>query len=352
MSQRKLNRRQQTQAKQRHQQKKLRSTEQNRDLTRQSLSGNLSSEQRGLVIARFSREFDVEALEGEDKGTIHRCVSRTNLGAIVPGDIVIWRSGNAHNGVIEACLPRHSLLERPDSFGRVKPIAANIDQILIVVAVQPAPQTNLIDRYLVAAELMRVRPVLVLNKADLIDDDNRKALNDMLAVYHGLNYLNTTIISSRHHPAQLGDLPTLIKDHTSIVTGQSGVGKSSLINALLPDANLNIGELSYSTGEGTHTTTQAKLFHLPNGGQLIDSPGIREFGLWHINPEELQRGFIEINKASHECKFRDCQHLAEKDCAVLNAVQQGTIQAQRFESFLRIRTLIAEQQLKGLTRTQ
>lgn len=349
MSKRKLNRRQVWRAEKIQQQRNARALKKDRNLGRQLQSGSLSSEQQGLVICRYSRHFEVEALEGDDRGAIHQCVSRANLGSIVAGDQVVWRAGEGQTGVIESRLQRSSVLERPDNFGRLKAVAANIDQMLIIIAVEPQPQPNLIDRYLVAAELMNIRPVIVLNKADLITAENQPELDALLLLYQQLGYRTEKIVSSRHQLPQLEELPSIVTHHTSIVVGQSGVGKSSLINTLLPEAQLAVGELSASSGEGTHTTTQAKLFHLPNGGQLIDSPGIRDFGLWHIDQQQLQHGFVEIARLLGSCRFRDCKHENEPGCAVLSAVESGAIGKQRFNSFLRIKEAIADQHARGLT---
>ncbi|GAA6136688.1 small ribosomal subunit biogenesis GTPase RsgA [Arenicella sp. 4NH20-0111] len=349
MSNRKLNRRQAWRAERIQQERNERALKKERNLTRQVQSGDLSSEQQGLVICRYSKHFEIEALEGEDQGSIHICVSRTNLGNIVAGDHVIWRAGADQTGVIESKLNRKSLLERPDNFGRLKAVAANIDQMIIVISPEPSPQPNLIDRYLVAAELMHIRPVLVLNKADLLDEYNEELISELLNVYHSLGYQTSLVISSRHQEPHLNNLPSLINGRTSIVVGQSGVGKSSLINTLLPEAKLAVGDLSSATGEGTHTTTQAKLFHLPTGGQLIDSPGIRDFSLWHIDVEQLQLGFIEIAQQLGHCKFRDCKHEQEPGCAIQAAVDDGAIDEVRFDSYERIKAAILEQQARGLT---
>ena len=349
MSKRKLNRRQVWRAEKIQQERNQRALKQDRDLGRQVQSGELSSEQQGLVICRYSKHFEVEALEGDDCGRIHQCVARANLGSVVAGDKVVWRAGADQTGVIEMRLPRASILRRPDNFGKLKPVAANIDQMLIVIACEPAPQPNLVDRYLVAAELMSIRPIIVLNKADLLGPENQATTNQLLAVYQKLGYLAVKTVSSRHQTAQLAELPQLIDQRTSIVVGQSGVGKSSLINTLLPEAGLEVGELSELTREGTHTTTKAKLLHLPNGGQLIDSPGIRNFSLWHIEQQQLQRGFLEIAEQLGHCRFRDCKHENEPGCAVLAAVADKTISATRFASYLAIKSAIQEQQARGLT---
>ena len=346
MSNRKLNRRQQWRAEKIQKERQQRALNKERDLSNQIKSGDLSSEQKGLIICRYSKNFEVEALEGENKGVIHRCVSRTNLGSLVTGDIVIWRSGAQKTGVIESRLERISLLERPDNFGNLKAVAANINQMLIVIACQPEPQSNLIDRYLVAATLMNIRPIIVLNKADLLCDDNRDNIETLLKRYEGLNYETVRIVSSRHQPAQLSHLNELINNQTSIVVGQSGVGKSSLINTLLPSAKLAVGELSESSGEGTHTTTRATLFHLPQGGKLIDSPGIRDFSLWHISIEQLQQGFIEIASRLGYCRFRDCKHEEEPGCAIHAAVESKEIGKERFESYQRIKQAILDQQAR------
>ena len=348
MAKRKLNRRQEWRAKKIQQEREQRSLKKNRDLGRQVQSGQLSGPQKGLVVCRYAKHFEVEALEGQDQGKIHQCVSRANLGTVVTGDIVVWRAGAQLTGVIESRQNRNNLLERPDNYGKLKPVAANIDQVLVVIACQPEPQANLIDRYLVAARLMDIQPVIVLNKSDLINSSNKSGLGALLSTYQNLGYPTVKIISSRHQPAELANLPELITQRTSIVVGQSGVGKSSLINTLLPDANLAVGALSSFSGEGTHTTTQAKLFHLPGGGKLIDSPGIRDFSLWHINESQLEQGFLEISAVVGKCRFRDCRHQQEPDCAVLAAVQSGEISATRWDSFIRIREAIREQQARGL----
>jgi len=348
LSKRKLNRRQTWRAEKIQQERGQRALKKERDLGRQVQSGELSSEQRGLIICRYSKHFEVEALEGDDQGQIHQCVSRTNLGTVVAGDLVIWRSGADKTGVIESRLERSSILERPDNFGNLKPVAANIDQMLIVIACEPRPQENLIDRYLVAAELMNIRPIVVLNKSDLLNEQNQQTVNQLIEPYRALGYAVVKIVSSRHQTAQLAELPNLINQRTSIVVGQSGVGKSSLINTLLPDAKLAVGDLSEHSREGTHTTTKAKLFHLPSGGELIDSPGIRDFSLWHIDARQLEHGFVEFADQLGQCRFRDCKHEHEPGCAIHAAVESGVISEQRFSSYQRIKAAILEQNARGL----
>lgn len=295
--------------------------------------GELGPEQHGLIISHFGRQVDVEALEGEHRGEIRRCYLRTHLGQLVTGDRVIWRR-SPDSGVVVAALDRHSELLRPNNQGELKPVAANIDFIVIVIAVEPHAHANLIDRYLVAAETSRIEPVLLLNKADLLDDSSRSRLDSLLELYRSLGYRTLQASTTRQHG--LDELKALLANHVSVFVGQSGVGKSSLINSLLPGADLRVGALSEQSRKGRHTTTTARLFHLPDGGDLIDSPGIREFGLWHMTEDQVLNGFRELARLQGHCRFRDCRHEQEPGCAFIKAVEQGTISEQRFNSYRQI----------------
>ena len=298
--------------------------------------GDLGPEETGLVIAHYGVQVEVEAQQGERAGQVFRCHLRANLPAMVTGDRVVWRAGNQGIGVIVAQLPRGTELCRPDHRGQLKPVAANVDLIVIVFAPAPEPHANLIDRYLVAAEHAGIHPLLLLNKADLINESNEAALNDLLEAYRQLGYPLLEV------SAQGGDgmhlLKERLKGHTSVFVGQSGVGKSSLVNRLLPEAQLRVGELSEWSGQGQHTTTTAKLFHFPEGGDLIDSPGIREFGLVHVSREDVEAGFIEFAGLLGRCRFRDCKHDREPGCALLQALEDGRIHPQRMHSY---RSIIA-----------
>lgn len=295
--------------------------------------GDLGPEQHGLIISHFGRQVDVEALEGESKGEILRCHLRTHLGQLVTGDRVIWRRSR-DSGVVVAVLDRHSELLRPNNHGELKPVAANIDFIVIVIAVEPYAHANLIDRYLVAAEASNIEPVLLLNKADLLNDDNRQRLEPLLERYRSLGYRTLQASTASSHG--LDELKTLLADHISVFVGQSGVGKSSLINSLLPSADLRVGALSEQSRKGRHTTTTARLFHFPDGGDLIDSPGIREFALWHMTEDQVLNGFRELAQLQGHCRFRDCRHEQEPGCAFLEAVENGSISEQRFSSYRQI----------------
>ena len=298
------------------------------------LGGDLGAEQQGLVIAHFGVQVDVETLEGPDRGQIRRCFRRANLPALVTGDRIVWRADNQQGGVIVALQPRRTELYRPDHRGQLKPVAANVDRLVIVFAALPQPHRNLIDRYLVAAEQAQLEPLLVLNKADLLARPEHGDIRNWLDDYARLGY--RTLCLSADSGDGLDDLRSELKNHVNVFVGQSGVGKSSLINALLPDADLRVGALSEMTGKGTHTTTTARLYHFPDGGDLIDSPGIREFGLTHITHDDLLEGFIEFRPFLGHCRFRDCQHLHEPDCALLDAVDRGDISAGRMDSYRHI----------------
>ncbi|KEA64843.1 Ribosome small subunit-stimulated GTPase EngC [Marinobacterium lacunae] len=295
--------------------------------------GDLGPEQSGLIISHFGRSVDVEALDGPAAGAIHRCHMRTHLGQLVTGDRVIWRASN-DGGVVVAAQPRESELQRPNNMGELKPVAANIDFIVIVFAVEPRAHPNLIDRYLVAAESCGIEPVLLLNKVDLLDTEAGAYLPPLLAQYEAIGYRVLKASTTAEHG--LDDLKDLLKDRVSVFVGQSGVGKSSLINSLLPGIDLKVGELSEQTRKGRHTTTTARLFHFPDGGELIDSPGIREFALWHIEPEQVLEGFRELRPLLGHCRFRDCKHESEPGCAFKAALESGEISESRFNSYRQI----------------
>ncbi|WP_020407571.1 small ribosomal subunit biogenesis GTPase RsgA [Hahella ganghwensis] len=304
-------------------------------------AGDLSAEQKGLVIAHYGQQLDVEALDGDLKGQLHRCYVRANIDSLVTGDIVTWRAGSDNSGIIVARGDRHTALKRPDKFGQLKPIAANIDQILIVIAPEPEAHANLIDRYLVAAEAVEIPPKIIMNKKDLINDENQARITHLQSLYTKLGY-DWIEVSSKSREG-LAPLVKLLSNRTSIFVGQSGVGKSSLIQMLLPEENIRVGELSEGVRKGTHTTTTAKLFHMPTGGDLVDSPGIREFGLWHMDELTLAQGFVEFRPFLGACKFRDCKHQGEPGCALQSALEQGEIESSRMESFQRIRDSLDDQ---------
>jgi len=332
MSKRHLTRRQRWRIDKIQQERLDRADRKDRHLTDQLSGSELGIEQEGLVIAHQGSLIQVEPANKELP--VHSCRFRTNLPEIVTGDQVVWRADPHGGGVIVAIQPRHSELVRPDPQGRIKTVAANIDNVLVVITPQPATPTGLIDRYLIAAETLGIPATLVLNKADLIQQDDSHPFWDIARRYQKLGY--PLICTSTRGTPGLSALIDRLKQGCSIFVGQSGVGKSSLVNLLLPEARLKTSELSEATGKGVHTTTTARLFHLPGGGDIIDSPGIREFGLWHIDYQDLVSGFREFQPWLGQCKFRDCRHLNEPGCALQQACSEGLIEPERLQNFHRI----------------
>jgi ribosome biogenesis GTPase len=330
MSKRKLSRQQAWRIEKIQEERAKRAERRDSEAEQALTGGELGPEREGLVVAHYGTQVAVESVPG----TSQRCHLRANLEGLVTGDRVVWCEGDPV-GVVVAQLDRQSVLSRPDPYGKLKPVAANIDQIMLVIAPFPEPHANLIDRYLVAAETVEIEPVILLNKTDLLENDPalQQKMDELLAIYPTLGYrvLHTSIKDSG-----LENLHSALRERTSVFVGQSGVGKSSLVNVLLPDAELRVGALSESTQKGTHTTTTAQLFHLDYGGSLIDSPGIREFGLWHMTKEQVEQGFRELRPLLGTCKFRDCQHQQEPGCAILGAVEAGDISERRMDSFRRI----------------
>jgi len=296
----------------------------------------------GVVISRFGMHADVEDREGE----VHRCNLRRTIRSLVTGDRVVWRPAlGGGKGIVEAVHERSSVLTRPDYYDGLKPIAANIDQIIIVSAILPELSLNIIDRYLVASETLGIEPLLVLNKTDLLDDKARAFVDEQMDIYRRIGY--RVLMVSSHAKAGLAELEAALTDRISIFAGQSGVGKSSLLNALLGlDATaataIVTNEVSDVSGLGQHTTTASRLYHFPHGGDVIDSPGVREFGLWHLEPEQITRGFVEFREFLGSCKFRDCKHGSDPGCAIRAAVEAGQIDISRFDNYHRILESMAQ----------
>lgn len=315
---------------------------------RKELDDSLHGEpQEGIVISRFGMHADVEATDGSQ----HRCNIRRTIRSLVTGDRVVWRAGEntSVKGIVEAVHERSSVLTRPDFYDGVKPIAANIDQIVIVSAILPELSLNIIDRYLVACETVEVEPLIVLNKIDLLDDEGRKFTESMMNIYRHINYRVLEVSSQTGEG--MAAFETALTNRISIFAGQSGVGKSSLLNALLPpeEKQIQVNSVSDNSGLGQHTTTAARLYHFQHGGDVIDSPGVREFGLWHLDAEQITQGFVEFRQYLGYCKFRDCSHANDPGCAIREAAERGDIAEERFDNYHRILESMADMKTRKNT---
>lgn len=279
--------------------------------------------QTGLVITRYGQRLLVE----NQSGDLVQCTARRNIDLSVAGDQVIFQSLEDGTGVVTALLERDNSLERSH-----KLIAANIDELWLVVAIEPHYQFDLIDRYLVVAENSNLPIRIIVNKIELSADIEqvKKDFSMYTSIGYPVNFLSVK--------TQVGvpELKTQLNEKTHIFLGQSGVGKSSLINELMPDLNLRVNEISSKSKLGKHTTTNTTLYHIPSGGDLIDSPGVREFHLDTLNNKEILNGFKEFKPFIGDCKFRNCVHQNEPNCAVKNALKNGDIHPKRYESYLNI----------------
>ena len=255
------------------------------------------------------------------------------------GDFVKLRQLDTRTGMIEEILPRQSTLSRKDAASTAsRPIEqtmlVNLDQVVLVFATaQPEPHFGMLDRYLAICESAEIRPLICLNKVDLPHDS---CVEEAAALYSGLGY--TVIWTSSKTGEGIEDLSSLLKDHTSLFSGPSGVGKSSLVNAIEPGMAIKTGLISDATGKGKHTTTGSQLYPLSEGGWLADSAGIRALATWNIPPEELAWCFVEFRPYLNECFFSDCLHIDEADCAIHQAVEDEVLNEQRYTSYVRMAT--------------
>ncbi len=281
----------------------------------------------GRVRVRLGQHAEVEPFDGVEP--VH-CHLRSNLDDIVCGDEVVFEYLDGGAGIILSRNERRTELARPGPRGEARVLAANLELLLVVSAPEPSPDPRVIDQYLVAAEHAGITPALLYNKCDLDDPEYREA-GAGLAEYATLGY--QLLHCSARTGVGMDAVLELVGDRCCACVGQSGVGKSSLVSALAPDAVVEIGELSASTRTGTHTTTTTRSYRLAGGGLLIDSPGIREFPLLPMDRRDLERCFVEFRPHLGTCRFRDCRHRDEPGCAIVTAVDNGEIQTRRLESF-------------------
>lgn len=281
----------------------------------------------GLVIAHLGQGIAVES-----DGKIVLCQTLRRLDTVAVGDNVLWTQSSPDQGRIESILPRRSVLARPSRNDKLRPVAANIDTVFVVFAVEPACDFLLMDQYLAICENRTINAALLLNKVDL---PASAAIEQELQTYIQLGY--PFYRASASSATGLDELKQPMNGKVSLLAGQSGVGKSSLTNALIPDKDLKTNTVSATTKHGRHTTTAATLYHLPSGGDLIDSPGVAIFGLAGLSENDLAHGYREFQPFIKQCQFNDCRHLQDKGCAVRNALETGEITTSRYQRFLKLR---------------
>ena len=295
---------------------------------------------------RFGRVLRVHGLTSfveDETGTVYQCTTRRLLKTmatdqrhvVIAGDRVSFRpaeNSGILEGMIERVEPRTGAISRL-SKNRKHLIVSNVDQVLIITsAAEPVLKPNLIDRLLITAERSGINPIICINKIDLID---AATLQPLIGVYSQIGY--KVIPLSAETGFGFDRLKRTVKDRESVVTGQSGVGKSSILNRLDPNLKLRVAEISQENQKGKHTTTTAELLKLSFGGYVVDTPGIRQFSLWDIIPEEVLGYFRDLRPYENLCRFPNCTHSHEADCAVKNAVAEGRIDMRRYESFLSMR---------------
>lgn len=293
-----------------------------------------SSSQTARVISHHGRQLFVE----DENFKKIKCKIRQSLGDIACGDYVIVQQAIEATGeaqhVVVAVKERSNLLVKTGFQGAIKPVAANIGQLVIVTSLKPKPNSYLIDRYLIAAENLPAKAVIVINKVDLQDHETKKIADDVADLYRNIGY--RVIISSMKQNIGLDELSEALSQTTSILVGLSGVGKSSIVKMILPREEIRIGETSAATGEGKHTTTVSALYHLKDDGIIIDSPGVRDFTPINHSVDEITYGFVDVRKYSGKCKFKNCSHNNEPECAMKQAVSEGKLNELRFNNYRRL----------------
>jgi len=294
---------------------------------------------KGLVYKSTGSWYQVKS----DEGNFYQCRIKGKLrlsgirstSPVAVGDRVGFDLDDEAIGVIHTIDQRENYLIRKsvNLSKQLHIIGANIDLVFLVITLKnPETFTTFIDRFLVSAAAFGIETVMLFNKMDQYSEEELEIVNELKELYTSIGY--QSVLCSTKSGQGISELQNLMKDHTSIFSGHSGAGKSTLINTVAPELRLKIGEISEQHGQGQHTTTFAEMFDLSFGGRIIDSPGIRGFGIADIEKEEIARYFKEFFKASENCKFNNCQHLSEPGCAVKSELEEGVIAESRYQSYL------------------
>lgn len=284
---------------------------------------------RAVVVATYGRRLGLRLAGGSLGGG--RIKGKT-MQPVCGDNVEVQPISNEPDWLVTRVLPRVNQLTRPNQRGKVEVLAANLDAVVIVAANSPAPDWFIVDRYMCAAELMGAATAIVFNKADLGPVAESSA--DTLSGYARIGYL--TLRCSAKQESSLQPLREFLASRTAIIVGQSGVGKSSIINKLVGTSSRSVAPVSVSSGEGKHTTVNSVLLTLANGGAVIDSPGVRDYAPAVDSPADAARGFREIREAGGLCKFGNCRHLKEPDCNVKASIAAGKIEERRYESYRRL----------------
>lgn len=297
---------------------------------------------KGRVIKSTGSWYSVKSEDGKivscrTKGKL-RLESRRSTNPVVIGDwVTIAEDQHGNDFLITEVLPRNNYIIRQSSRNRTAEhiLATNIDQLLLITSiVQPLTPVGFIDRYLVTAAAYHIPAIIVFNKIDLYNEDETTNMNNLVRVYNEIGY--QTICTSAEKEIGIEEVRNTLKNKLTLLSGNSGVGKSTLINRIAPELNLKTGDVSGFHQKGTHTTTFAEIFELPFGAEIIDTPGIKEFGILDFKKEEVSHYFPEMDKLRNECKFNNCIHINEPECAVTAAVASRKIAMTRYNSYLSI----------------
>jgi len=286
------------------------------------------SDLKGTIIAAHGRHYlaDVE-------GELLQCVTRGKKTNVAVGDIVHLKRTSNDQAVIEKIVERSTLLYRSDQY-KSKLLAANITRLFIVIATEPGFTDDLVSRALVACEAAGIEAHLILNKVDV--EAGLARARERASLYTGMGYPLHEVSAKADPEGTVATLMPLLSGQSSILIGQSGMGKSSIVNLLIPDADIAVREISEALDTGKHTTTFTRLYRLPGGGNIIDSPGFQEFGLYHLSEGMLERAFVDFKPYLGGCKYYNCRHLAEPQCAILDAVAAGKISKLRHELYAQL----------------